>query len=231
MVDQAFDALTAYDWGDDRNVLNPIDEQIVATHGDAAARVALEKRLSAVLETDVTHDAKQFVCRKLRTIGTSESVPALAKLLPERDLSHMARYALEDIPAPEAAAAMRDALPNLNGALKVGVIASLGVRQDGASVQLLAGLLGASDANIARAAAFALGAIRSPEAAAALSAGHPSDEAGAAVADALLACSEGLLADGKKVEALEIYRELVGNSAKIIQLAATRGILACAGGE
>ncbi len=33
-------------------------------------------------------------------IGTAESVPALAALLPDKDLSHMARYALERIPAP-----------------------------------------------------------------------------------------------------------------------------------
>ena len=231
MVDQAFEALTTYNWGNDRNVLNPIDEQIVATHGDASARVALEKRLAAVLETNVSRDAKQFVCRKLRVIGTAESVPALAKLLPEAEHSHMARYALEDIPAPEAAAAMRDALPNLDGALKVGVIASLGVRQDGASVQVLGGLLGADDATIARAAAYALGAIRSPEAAAALSAGHPSDEALSATSDALLACAEGLLDDGKKAEALAIYRGLVGSPTKNIQLAATRGMLACAAEE
>ena len=42
MLDQAFDALKTYDWGTDRKVLNPIDEAVVATHDDAAARKELE---------------------------------------------------------------------------------------------------------------------------------------------------------------------------------------------
>ena len=49
----------------------------------------------------------------------------------------MARYALERIPAAAAAAALRDALPKLTGTLKVGVIGSLGVRRDAASVPWL----------------------------------------------------------------------------------------------
>ncbi len=61
----------------------------------------------------------------------------------------MARYALERIPAPEAAQAMRDALPQLSGKLKVGVIGSLGVRQDAASVPALAALLGDADPAVA----------------------------------------------------------------------------------
>ena len=131
MLDQAFEALKAFDWGTDRNALNPIDEAIVTTHGDAAARKELEARLAAVLRTDVSRDAKDFVCRKLMVIGTAASVSALAELLPQQDHSHMARYALERIPVSEAAQAMRDVLPTLSGELKVGVIGSRGVRQDG----------------------------------------------------------------------------------------------------
>ena len=50
-LDKAFDALTTFDWGTDRNVLKPIDEAVVATQGDAAAHKALETRLAAVLKT------------------------------------------------------------------------------------------------------------------------------------------------------------------------------------
>ncbi len=80
----------------------------------------------------------------------------------------MARYALERMPAPEAAQALRDALPRLCGALKVGVIGSLGVRHDSASVPALVALLGDADKTVARAAAYALGDIGSLEAAQAL---------------------------------------------------------------
>jgi HEAT repeat protein len=231
MLDQAFEALKTYDWGTDPKVLSPIDEALVATRGDAAARQELEARLVAVLKTDVSRDAKDFVCRKLTVIGTAASVPALAELLPAKDSSHMARYALERIPVPEAAQAMRDALPKLDNALKLGVMGSLGVRQDVASVPALVALLGDPDVAVARSAALALGAIRAPEAARALREAKPEKiEAKTAVTDACLACAEGLLAAGKKGEAMEVYKAFIGeDQPKHIRLAATRGMLACAG--
>ena len=55
-------------------------------------------------------------------------------------------------------------------------------------------------------------------------------EAKAAVTDARLSCAEGLLAAGNKGEALAIYKSLVGEGEpKQVKLAATRGMLACAG--
>ena len=231
MLDQAFEALKTYDWGTDPKVLSPIDEALVATRGDAAARQALEARLVAVLKTDVSRDAKDFVCRKLTVIGTAASVPTLAELLANRDLSHMARYALERIPAPEAAQAMRDALPKIDNALKLGVMGSLGVRQDVASVPALVALLSDADVTVARSAALALGAIRAPEAARALREAKPEKiEAKIAVTDACLACAEGLLAAGKKGEAMAVYKGFIGeDQPKHVRLAATRGMLACAG--
>jgi HEAT repeat protein len=185
----------------------------------------------AVLKGDVPRDAKEFVCRKLRVIGTAASVPVLAELLAERDLSHMARYALERIPAPEAAQALRDALPKIDNALKVGVMGSLGTRRDVASVPALVALLGDADTTVARSAALALGAIRDPEAAGALREARPEKaEARIAVTEASLACAEGLLAAGKKADALAVYKGFVGEGQpKHIRLAATRGMLVCAG--
>ena len=222
-VDEAFETLKTYDWGADRNALNPIDEAVVATYGDADARLALEKRLAAVLATDASRSAKDFVCRKLRTVGTAESVPALAGLLSDEELSHMSRYALERIPAPEAAAALRDALPKVKGDLKIGVIGSLGSRRDAGSVSALAALLKDSDAAVALAAANSLAAIGTPEAGKALSG------AAKAAPDACLACAEVLLADGKKAEALALYKLLNSpDQPQSIRVAATRGILAVA---
>lgn len=230
MLDQAFDALKSYDWGKDRNALKPIDEAVVATHGDTAARKELETRLTAALKGDLPLDARQFVCRKLRVIGTAASVPVLAELLPRKEDSHMARYALESIPVPEAAQAMLDALPKLSAELQVGVIGSLGVRQEPQSVPVLAKLLGATDAAVARSAAMALGAIRSPEASKALAVAKPTPEVKPAATDSSLACAESLLADGKNADALAIYKGLAkDDQPKHVRLAATRGMLACAG--
>lgn len=230
MLDKAFDALKTYDWGQDPKVLSPIDEAIVASHGDAAAREQLERRLAEALKTDLSYDAKQVLCRKLRTVGTAASVPVLAELLTDEKLSHMGRYALERIPAPEAADALRNALSQVDGELKIGMITSLAARQDEKSVPLLAALLSDSNPALARAAAYGLGAIRSPAAAQALADAKPNTEAQSAVADAKLACAENLLTDGNNKDALAIYKSLAGaDQPKHVKLAATRGMLACAG--
>jgi len=211
-VDQAFEALKTFDWGTDLDAVKAIDEAAVALHGDPAGRKELEKRLAAVLMTDVSDGAKQYVCRKLMLIGTGESVPALGALLTHEKLSHMARYALERNPAPEAAAALREALPNVKGLLKVGVIGSLGARRDAASGPKLAALLNDADMSIACAAAGALGKIGNSEAAQALRAIaldlRLSPILRSAATDALLVCAEQLLADGQTAEAASIYRTL-----------------------
>src|SRR5687768_8534360 len=106
MLDQAFEALKTYDWGMDPKVLEPIDKAVISEDAKAG-RKELESRLAATLKGDTTRDAKDFVCRKLMIIGTAASVPALAALLADKDCSHMARFALERIPASEAAKAMR----------------------------------------------------------------------------------------------------------------------------
>ncbi len=231
MLDQAFEALKTYDWGTDRNQLNPIDDAVIAARGNEAASKELESKLAAVLKTPVSRDAKDYVCRKLMLIGTAASVPTLAELLGDKDVSHMSRFALERIDAPEAAAAMRDALPKLAAPQKVGAIGSLGVRRDAASVPALAALLADSDAAVAAAAAYALGDIGGGDAAKALAAAKPAaDGTKRAVVDASLACAERLVADGKKAEALAIYQPLAGDGQpKHVRLAATRGMLACAG--
>lgn len=231
-VDAAFVALKTYDWGTERETLKPIDDAVVASHGDSAARGELETRLIAVLQSDASRSAKDFVCRTLKTIGTAQSVPALAALLPNRDLSHMARYALERIPAPEAAAVMRDAVANLTGPLKVGVIGSLGVRGDATSVPVLARSLNDADQAVVVAAANALGLIGTPEAADALGArvkeGPPGTNT--AVVDACLVCAERLLTGGNKAAAIAIYKSLGGEEQpRHVRLAATRGLLAAAG--
>jgi HEAT repeat protein len=231
-LDKAFDALKDFDWGKSYDPLRPIDVEIVATEGDAAARKELEVRLAAFVKGDGPRAAKDFACRKLMVIGTAESVPTLAALLGDKDLSHMARYALERIPAPEAAQAMREALPNLAGPQKAGAIGSLGVRRDTASVAAIAGQVTDSDAAVAKAAACALGDIGTVEAAKALAdaAGKASD-AGVkvALADARLVCAEQLTAAKQKAAAMAIYKALSGaDQPKHVRLAATRGLLSAA---
>jgi HEAT repeat protein len=230
MLDDAFEALKKYDWGTDRAAVAPIEAAVTASHGKAADRADLEKRLLAALASDISRDAKGFVCRMLTIVGGPASVPVLAGLLADEYLSHMARYALERIPTSDAVRALRDALPKVGGKLKIGVISSLGSRRDVAAVSALSGLLKDGDPSVARAAATALGEIGNAEAGKALEASSPSaPETKQAVIDARLACAEALLADNKIAMALGIYKSLaVDGSSRLVRLAATRGMLSCA---
>jgi len=230
-LDKGFEALKTYDWGDDRGPLTAIDDAVVASHDDAEARKALETRLAEVLKTDAPRAAKDYVCRKLSLIGGEGCVPTVAGLLTDEKLSHMARYALERIPCDCAVDAMRDAMGKVKGKLKIGMINSLGVRRDAEATGALVALLGDSDQAIAAAAAAALGKIGSPEAAKALTSFEAKAPAALKLpaADALLACAEQLLADGKKADAMRIYTSLAKSEIKHVKLAATRGMLAATG--
>jgi hypothetical protein len=231
LLAKALEALKTYDWGMDPNLIKPIDEAIVATHGDAAARKDLESKLIEVLKSEVPRAAKDAICRALRTIGTAASVPALAALLADEKLSHMARYALECIPAPEAGKALMEVLPKVGGKLKIGVVSSLGARGDTTAIASLQNPLADSDPAIARAAAYALGTIGAPEANQALTAAKARPETKDAIADGLLECAEKLLAAGKKQEAKAAYDKILSDTpSKAVKIAATRGVAACAGG-
>jgi len=227
-VDNAFNTLKTYDWGADRNALNPIDQAIIATRGDPAARKALEKRLVDALAGGLSRSAQDYVCRKLRVVGTAQSVGALAALLPAEETSHIARYALERIPDEKAAEALRSALPKVGNKLKPGMIGSLGVRRDTKSLGAIAKLLGNSDAQVAQAAAHALGLIGTPAVAKELSqfAGTAPASMKIPMADARLICAEQLLADGAKSEAVALYKALQGDDQPAhVKVAAMRGLL------
>ncbi|HWC90358.1 MAG TPA: HEAT repeat domain-containing protein [Pirellulales bacterium] len=229
MLDEAFEALKKFDWGTDLVVVAPIDDAVATTHGQADARRELEHRLVAALGGKLSRDAQDYVCRKLTIVGTAAAVPALASRLGAPHHSHMARFALERMPAPEAAKALRDALPKVNGELKIGVLSSIGARRDTAAIAAVSELLGDSNPKIATAAAHALGAIGGTESAQALAAARSSNDSQPAVIDALLACAESLLAEHSEAEAMKIYSSLAGDhQGRLVRLAATRGMLACA---
>jgi HEAT repeat protein len=229
-LDKAFENLKTFKEAENfsqfRTLLGAIEDATISSHSDPAARKGLETRLIAVLDTTAPRGAKDYVCRKLTIIGTSASVPALAALLPDKELSHMARYALERIQGPESAKALRDALARTSGAEKAGVAGSLGDRRDVESIAGLAGLLSDSDAVVALAAATALGDIGTVEAAKALQgASSNAEPVKLRIADAQLTAAEKLLAAGDRDGAKSIYTSLVANPNKNVKLAATRGLL------
>src|SRR5262249_39251949 len=116
------------------------------------------------------------------------------------------------------------------GELQIGIISSLGSRRDAESVAMLGQFLTNSDQSVARSAAMALGTIGSPASAAALQKTLTDSQANrAAIVDGLLNCAESLLASHHPSEAASIYKQLAAdNQSRLIRLAATRGLLACA---
>ncbi len=129
---------------------------------DSAAEIA---RLHAVLQSGASRFEKITACKRLAAIGASQSVPLLASMLGDEQLSHAARIGLEAITDPSAAAALRDAVPNLEGELLVGTVNSIGARRDQEAVTVLAELLNGKQApQVFAAAAIALGKIATPSA-------------------------------------------------------------------
>ena len=183
----------------------------------------------SVLKSDASFREKAEACRALVLKGDRDAVPALAALLGDEKLSHMARWALEPMPYPEAGAALRKALRKTSGHIKVGIISSLAIRKDEQAVPELIKLLSGADAEVAQAAAISLGAIGAPDGAKALQdaisqANVPPDNL-RAFCDGLLGCAEKLAEKGQRDQALAIYDRLlkVPNAPAQVQTGALRG--------
>jgi HEAT repeat protein len=216
-------------WKSKRNVALAIALLAAA----AAPAIAQEAKLIAVLKSDATQAEKAAACRQLARVAGKEAVPALASLLGDEKLSHMARYALETIPDPSVDDALRDALGKLSGRPLQGVIGSLGARRDAKAVDAMAKLLAGADADVARAAARALGNIGTPEAAKALD-GALSGASGAnqvAFCEGLFRCAEALSTPGQTAQSQAIYDRLRGlaDAPQQVRGAALRGAILARG--
>ena len=169
-----------------------------------------EKALIAILRSDAPKADKALACKNLSVYGSSEAVADLAKLLGDEQLASWSRIALEVIPGGVADEALRKATESLNGKLLVGTINSIGVRRDAGAVELLSGKLEDKDADVASAAAVALGRIGNAAAAKSL---RPKLTGGSlavrsAVAEGCVLCAERYLEGGNAAEAAKIYDEV-----------------------
>ena len=182
----------------------------VQLFGQTIPPAGSEGKLIAVLKSDASHKEKADACRQLAIIGTKKAVAPLAALLGDEKLSHMARYGLEPNPDPAVDEALRDALGRLKGRPLVGVIGSIGVRRDAMAVRPLTRMLRNSDAQVAQAAARALGSIANNSAANSLL--KALKDAPAAnqldVCEGLFRCAEALVAEGRRDVAIAIYDQL-----------------------
>ncbi len=205
----------------------------------------METKLIRTLEPGAAGDeGKKFVCRMLRRMGTERSIPALGRLLPDPNLSHMARFALTAIPSAKVDREFRRAL-KIRGDLKIGIISSIASRGDRKAVGALEDLLEHYNPDVQLAAIEALGRIGGERAAKALSSilegltARKSILAGIGgtshstaltptetrIVDAYLRCADSVAAEGKTEAAAVIYEELSGERHyPAVRVAAYRGL-------
>ena len=188
-----------------------------------------ESELVAVLTSaDSSKADKAITCKRLAVFGSVESVPALAALLPDAELTSWARIALEAIPGAEASVVLRDAAAQTQGRTLVGILNSIGVRQDADAIPLLAKYLKSEDADVAEAAAVALGQIGTLESAKVLSDTFDasSDALCQTMSQGCVIAAEKLFAKGENLTAMAMYDAVRNaNVSTIRKVEAVRGAI------
>lgn len=210
-----------------------------------------EKELISTLQSKASPQQKDAACAVLKRIGTAQSVPALASLLTDEQLSHSARYALESMESEAAGQALIAALDTTSGPTKVGIVNSLGVRREVKAVPALSKIFGAtlaavsdgknadpqdrnSDSALMVASAKALGDIASATAIRGLETAliQSSGPARLAIADGLLRAAQVLANRNEEPKPFNIYQalwKLPGSNQ--VRIAAFRGMMLSCGGR
>ncbi|MBN1764617.1 MAG: HEAT repeat domain-containing protein [Sedimentisphaerales bacterium] len=224
-LESPYSQLVQYEFGTSRSVLIQIEQAV--RNADEDQYKHIEAQLLTVLESPrATYAAKQFACRMLYQVGSQESVPPLARLLTDEQLSDMARYALQQIRGPQTDQVLLEMLDKVDPGLQIGIISSIADRRDIKAVDKLAQLASQGNVELARACITALGQIGGIEAAAALENIKEPDELKNIKADAMLMCADSMLTQSRGSQAKVIYDKLSGQDYPItIRAAAYRGIV------
>lgn len=222
----------AYEQGASRESLSTIEAQVTAALARRATRRAVVGALGRLVADEAaTFDGRLFACRQLARIGGEESVDHLAPLLRDERLCDGARYALERIEAEVATDALRDALGEVDGLRRIGVINSLGERRDARAVPLVASLLPELDRATTRTAVEMLGEVGDERAARLLLGLERARQPGTGpalnlLADALLRCGDHLAAEGSADLAVEVFAAVASESHhQHVRVAGLRGLV------
>ncbi len=210
---------------DSRTALREIEDRVAETSRHHVGRKAAAEALLAAVPGS-TPEARHFLLQQLRLVASSEQAPALVPLLKDPATSMDARATLELIPGEAAGKALLEALKDTEGAVAIGIVASLGVRRDAAAVPVIAPLLKAPADQMRRQAAWSLGQIATPAAAEALLAA----ELNRAVAEALAATLSAVKSDEKLVKAI-CTRLTEPANAEDIRVIGHAGLLSLGGGD
>jgi len=231
----SIDTLKSYKYGNTGGVdLRWVETQIAMASKDSGIRGQIEQKLIEALAVATTNDAKQFLCRQLRTIGTEKAVPQLESMLTDPEISHMARYALGRIDAPDVGPALHRALKSTSGKIKAGIINTLVEVNYSKALGDFMRLIGDSDKNVAIAAIRATGHFPCNSSVGALRKARrsASKDIQIEIDAALLTSAEVFLANGDKKRSAAIYEDFYsGNYPGHLRIAGLRGLAISQGAE
>jgi len=232
-LESSIEKLQAYEYDKTNGVdLRWVESQIALASADNSVRGKVETKLIDSLAKAKTNDAKQFLCRQLRTIGTSQCVPQLASMLTDKDISHMARYALGRIETPEAGNALYKALGQTSGKIKAGIINTLVQMEYAAAAYDITKLVNDCDKDVAIAAIRGTGRLGDRRTVVMLQRMRASaaKDMQVEIDSAILNCARRLVEKGDGRSAVEIYREYYnGKYPEHLRTAGLRGLVEASG--
>ncbi|WP_413432220.1 HEAT repeat domain-containing protein [Crateriforma spongiae] len=165
-----------------------------------------------LIEILVSEDAgkpqKAIACKKLAVFGSPKAAEALAPLLRDPEMVSWARIALEAIPGEEVDQVLIESMADIDGRSLIGVINTLGIRGTRAAVPSLIDALQNQDADVAVAAAVALGAIGGNDARQALQSAFASADdmtVRSGLAEGLILVAENAMTQDQADAAAQIY--------------------------
>jgi HEAT repeat protein len=225
----AFEQARSYEFGESRLALTTIEQRVFTALDDPEQARRLEKALVELLNGDSTDACRSFACRQLALVGGRMAAEALGPMLLDAELCHMATYALERIPHPEATAVLLRALPNVHDEQLIEVIDAIGARRASDAIDDLEEFAASGQDDAARAAIAAIARIGTPRAGELLLVrlNEADDRAeNAALFDAIVRCAEHLALAGHDELAGRLHAAVLNADAPtVFKMAAARGVL------
>jgi hypothetical protein len=197
--------------GDDvkpRYALHYLAVQMCKPDEEKSRRIFTET-LAKQLGGDKPKAVQTYLIQQSQVVGGKEVVPALGKILIDEELYESAAQALVAI-GNGAAEQLRNALPKVDGKMKLTIIQNLGVLRDAESVNTLKNALGDDDREIRLAAGWGLANIGDAGSVDLLLKAADAEDRYERIkaTKACLLLAERLLAAGKKDLAVKIYEHL-----------------------
>jgi len=96
-IDDLFSRAKKYEFGKSQKYLNLISNRIRVAKGDVDKLKAIEIKIIETLQSDASADAKNYLCRELSWMGSSEALSVLDELKNNEATKEMAEFAIERI--------------------------------------------------------------------------------------------------------------------------------------